>query len=134
MKQLFLYVYYRISKAYRDVFGIEDAPGYLLIQSCYSWGLLVLITALCAYTLAFETVVFWKLGIKTGDWLILVTFLPFGLFYFFAERFLGDLKNRFKQLEKKYKNEKLSVFKGILVFVFVVLSFVCYFVALSICR
>lgn len=134
MKQLFLYVYYRISKAYRDVFGIEDAPGYLMIQSCYSWGLLVLMTALCAYTLALETIVLWKLGIKTSNWLIIATFLPFGLFYFFAEHFLGDLKNRFKLLEKKYKKENYRFLKGVLVFIFVVLSFVCYFVSLSFCR
>ena len=111
MKQLFLYVYYyRISKAYRDVFGIEDAPGYLMIQSCYSYGLLVLM-ALCAYTLALETIVLWKLGIKTSNWLIIATFLPFGLFYFFAEHFLGDLKNRFKILEKKYNKENYRFFE-----------------------
>jgi hypothetical protein len=28
MKNLFQYVYYRIAKAYKDIFGIKDAPGY----------------------------------------------------------------------------------------------------------
>ena len=114
MRNLFQYVYYRIAKAYKDIFGIEDAPGYLLIQSCYSWGLLVLVTTLCSYTLALETVVLWYFGIRMKTMHIIITILPFGLLYFFAEHFLGDLK-------EKYKKKKA-------------LSFVCYMVSLSHCK
>ena len=99
MKTLFLYIYYRIAKAYKDLFGIEDAPGYFLIQSCYSWGMIVLMTVLCLYTLAIETVVLWRFGIKMNTWLIIITFLPFGLFCFFAEHFIGDLKTTYKDTD-----------------------------------
>jgi hypothetical protein len=134
MKLLFLYIYYRIAKAYKDIFGIEDAPGYFLIQSCYSWGVLVLMTVLCSYTLAIETMVLWKFGIRINTWLIIITFLPFGIFYFFAEHFLGDLKTKYKNLERMYRHEKLSWLKGVAVLAFVVLSFICFMVALSHCK
>lgn len=134
MKQFFQYIYYRIAKSYKNIFGIEEAPGFLLIQSCYSWGLLVLVTILCVYVLALETIVLWWFGVKTNNWHIIITFIPFGLFYFFAEHFIGDLRIRYKALEERYKNEKLSWLKGIGVFLFVVFAFVSYFVTLSQCR
>lgn len=134
MKNLFQYVYFRIAKAYKDIFGIEDAPGYLLIQSCYSWGLLVLVTALCSYTLALETVVLWYFGIRIKTMHIIITLLPFGLFYFFAELFIGDLKEKYQALAKKHKGDRLSWLKGIAILIFVVLSFVCFMVALSQCK
>lgn len=134
MKNILDYIYYRIAKFYKNTFGIEDAPGCLLIHSCYSWGLLVLVTTLISYVLAIETVVLWEFGIKTNTVLIIITILPFGLFCIFAERFLGDLKTRYKLLDKKHKNDKFSFFKGLGVFVFVCSSFVCYCVALSHCR
>ena len=92
MKNLLLYIYFRIAKAYKDIFGIEDAPGYLLIQSCFSWGLLVLVSAIWFYTLSIETIVLGKFGFKINTQLIIVTALPFAIFYIFAERFMGDLK------------------------------------------
>ena len=134
MKNLFQYVYYRIAKAYKDIFGIEDAPGYLLIQSCYSWGLLVLVTVLCSYSLAIETVILWHVGIRMKTMHIIITIIPFGLFYFFVVYFLGDLKEKYKALAKKYKGDRFSWLKGIVILLFVVLSFVCYMVALSRCK
>ncbi|MBQ3738430.1 MAG: hypothetical protein II829_03475 [Bacteroidales bacterium] len=134
MKNLFLYIYFRIAKAYRNIFGIEDAPGYLLIQSCFSWGLLVLVSTICSYTLSIETLVLWELGLKINKSLIIVTALPFALFYIFAERFMGDLKLRYKELEKKYHNEKLTWLKGILVLLFIVFSLVSFIMALRFCK
>ncbi|MBR1513166.1 MAG: hypothetical protein IJ622_02610 [Bacteroidales bacterium] len=134
MKNLLLYMYFKIAKAYRDIFGIEDAPGYLLIQSCFSWGLLVLVSAIWFYTLSLETIVLWKFGFKINTQLIIVTALPFAFLYIFAERFIGDLKLRYKELEKKHLNEKLSWLKGILVFLFIILSLVSFIMALHFCR
>ena len=134
MKNLFLYIYFRIAKAYRNIFGIEDAPGYLLIQSCFSWGLLVLVSTICSYTLSIETLVLWELGLKINKSLIIVTALPFALFYIFAERFMGDLKLRYKELEKKYHNEKLTWLKGILVLLCIVFSLVSFIMALRFCK
>lgn len=134
MKKMFYYIYYRIAKFYKNTFGIEDSPSYLLIQSCYSWGLLVLVMALWCYTLALETVILWYFGIRMKTMYIIITILPGGLFYFFAEHFLGDLKMKFKALENTYQNEKLSWLKGICVALFVTLSLVSLFVALSYCK
>lgn len=88
MKNVFKYMYYRLVKFYSNTFGIKEAPGYLLIQSCYCWGLLVLVTILCVYVLALETIVLWWFGVKTNNWHIIITFIPFGLFYFFSQNIL----------------------------------------------
>lgn len=134
MKSLIQYLYYRLAKFYKNTFGIEDSPGFLLIHSCFSWGLLVLVFAICTYTLSLETIVLWKFGFTLNNNLIIITALPFALFYIFAERFIGDLKLRYKELERKYLNEKLSWLKGILVALFVVFSLVSFIMALHYCR
>lgn len=127
-------MYYRIAKAYKDIFGIEDAPGYFLIQSCYSWGLLVLIAAFCFYTLAIETIILWYFDIKMRPAYIVITILPFALFHIFSQQFFGDEKKRYKAMETKYKDEKVSWLKGIGILSFVVLSFVCYILAIFECK
>ena len=127
-------MYYRIAKAYKDIFGIEDAPGYLLIQSCYNWGLIVLLISICFYFLALEVVVLYHFGIKMKTVYVIVTMLPFLIIHVFSEEIFGNEKKKYKSLEKKYKGEKLSWLKGVSVLSFVVLSFACYFAALLSCK
>lgn len=134
MKKLLQYIYYRIAKAYKDIFGIEDAPGYFLIQNCYSWGLIILLASLCFYLLALEVIVLHYFGIKMSPVFAIITVLPFILFHVFSEEVLGDDKKRYKALEKKYKGERLAWLKGIGILLFVILSFVCYMIALFKCK
>ena len=94
----------------------------------------MLVSTICSYTLSIETLVLWELGLKINKSLIIVTALPFALFYIFAERFMGDLKLRYKELEKKYHNEKLTWLKGILVLLFIVFSLVSFIMALRFCK
>lgn len=133
MKSIVQYIYYRIAKAYRDIFGIEDAPGFLLIQSCYSWGSMVLLFSICFYLLAIETFVLWHFGIKMKVSYIIITVLPFALFHIFVLNEERE-KETFKNLKKKYKGEKLRVLKGIVILLFVLFSWVSFMWALSICK
>ena len=63
MKSLIQYIYYRLTKFYKNTFGIEDSPGFL-IQSCYDWGSQILTSIVCFYILAIETIILQFLGIR----------------------------------------------------------------------
>lgn len=132
MKNAVQYIYYRIAKFYQKVFKIDDAPGYLLVLSCYDWGLLILSLSLFCYLLVIETFLLSFFGIRMNIWYIIITFIPFGLVYFFSDEILKNSKDNFELLEQKYKEEKLKLFKGILVALFVLLSLPSFFVALHI--
>jgi len=133
MKSFFQYIYYRLSMFYKKRFGIEESSSFF-IQSCYGWGLLILLVSVCFYLLAAETYVLWFFGKQMKVAFILVTILPFAIIHIFFEQFFGNEKERFKKLESKFKNERLSIVKGLAIFVFVTLSFVSYFVALFLCK
>ena len=99
------YIYYRLIKFYKETFRIEESPGFL-IQSCYSWGLLVLLISICFYLMSIEVVVLWGLGIKIKKAYVLITMLPFFIFHVFSEQWLGDEKKFYKDLCKKFSKEK----------------------------
>lgn len=134
MKRVLFYIYYRLAKTYKNIFGIDDAPGYMLIQSCYSWGLLILVTAMFFYSLTIEDIILWHFSMKLDEWLIIITALPFAIFYIFAEHYIGDLKQRYKTLEKTYHNEKVPWLKGFFTFLFVILSIISLCTALHYCK
>lgn len=125
------YLYYRYVKFYQRAFKIGDSPGFL-IHSCYSWGLLVLLTSLMFYLLSVENILFWIMGIALRKEYILVTTLPLGLLYLFSEHWMGDEKSLYNDLCKKYKNERFMWFKGVLSLAFAVFSLPCYLLSLSI--
>lgn len=130
---VFKYIYYRLVRFYKKTFGIDDSPGFL-IQSCYSWGLLLLLTSICFYLMSFEIVVLWSLGVKTKKGFILLTFLLFALFHIFSEHWIGDEKKFYNDICEKYKNESFVWLKGMMVFLFVVLSLPCYITTLFLCK
>lgn len=123
------YIYYRLVKFYNKVFGIKESPGFL-IQSCYSWGLLILLNAICFYLLSIETVLLGLYGFKMNEVLLLITFLPFVLIHVFSEELFGDGRERFKELCQRYQKDKYAVIKGIIVFVFVTFSIPCFIITL----
>lgn len=123
------YIYYRLVKFYNKVFGIEESPGFL-IQSCYSWGLLILLNTLCFYLLSIETVLLGLFGIKMNAVLLLITFLPFVLIHVFSEEFFGDRREKYKVLCQRYQKDKYALIKGIIIFVIIVLSIPCFIITL----
>lgn len=131
--RVFAYIYYRLVKFYNKVFGIKESPGFL-IQSCYSWGLLILLTAICFYLLSIETIVLWSFGIKMKILFVLFTFLPFTLLHIFSEELLGKEEEKYKELCYKYKNDKHKWFKGLCVLLFVTLAIPCYVTLIFLCK
>ena len=128
MKNIIQYIYYRLTRFYKNTFHIEDSPGFL-IQSCYDWGSQVLMAAVCFYLLSIETIVLRCLGIQLKIIYVLLTMLPFFLLHVFSEDIFGDEKERYKALEKKYKDDKYNLIKGVLVGLFVGLSLPCFIIA-----
>ncbi len=115
MKTWFDYCYYRISKAYK----FFDSKGYYISAG-----------GVCAFTLAFIAlalikILFYFLKYDLTTPLIICVCIPFAT--------LGILyidPMRYEKLCKKYKNEKYSKLKGWLVFLYVISSFILYFVSL----
>lgn len=131
--KFFAYIYYRLVGFYKNTFGIDDSPGFL-IQSCYSWGLLILISSVCFYLLSVECIMLCYLGIKMSKEIVLLTIIPFALFHIFADLWLGDEKKLYNKLCKTYENERLKWFKGIMVLLFVLLSIPCYMFTFYLCK
>lgn len=128
---LLKYTYYRLVGFYKKAFKIEESPGFL-IQSCYSWGMLILLISICFYLMSIESVLLWWLGVKINKAFILLTMLPFALFHVFSDRWFSD-KKLYLDLCKKYKNERFKSIKGFLVVVFVTLSLPCCILTLYYC-
>ena len=133
MKKGFYYFYYRLAKFYKDVFGIDDSELFFVF-SCYNWGMLVLLASLYFYLLSIETLTFWWMGIRTNATIIFLTMLPFAFIHIYLEQREVWLPKKFKELESEYKDEKLSWLKGLFVFFFVILSLVCFIMALRFCK
>ncbi len=117
MKTWFDYCYYRISKFYEN-WGEKD--GHFM-------GSLLVLGSLSFYFLSLLALVFSLLKIKFSTVLIgciLCVFIIISLFFI-------D-KKKYKELELRYKNEKYHKLKGWLVFLYVISSFLLYFVSLYI--
>lgn len=127
------YIYYRLVRFYSKTFGIKDSPGFL-IHSCYSWGLLIVLTSIYFYFMSLESIILYYIGINIKKVFILLTYIPFAILYLFSERWMGDEKDVYDKLCYKYKNEKLIWFKGFLVLLFVILSLPCYLITLFFCK
>lgn len=130
---VFAYIYYRLVKFYNKAFGIKESPGFL-IQSSYSWGLLILLTAICFYLLSIETVVFWGLGVKMKKIFVIITFLPFMLLHIFSEELFGNEEKKYKELCQRFETDKHKWFKGLCVFLFVSLAIPCYIIFIFLCK
>lgn len=133
MKKGFYYFYYRLAKFYKNVFGIDDSELFFVF-SCYSWGMLVLLASLYFYLLSIETMTLWWIGIRTNATIIFLTMLPFAFIHIYLERREKSLQKKFKELESEYRNEKLSWLKGLLLFLFVILSLVCFIMTIKLCK
>lgn len=133
MKSLIQYIYYRLTKFYKNTFGIEDSPGFL-IQSCYDWGSQILTSIVCFYILAIETIILQFLGIRMKTSFILITMLPFIFLHIFFEDVFGDEKKLFAELDKKFKGDKYPIIKGVIIAIFAILSLVSFIMALRFCK
>lgn len=118
------YIYYRLVKFYKEKFHIEESPGFL-IQNCYSWGLLILLTAICFYLLSIEAIVLWCVGIKMKKAFVIITFLPFIILHVFSEEIFGNEKEKYKELCRRYKIDNYEWINGFCILIFILLSIPC---------
>lgn len=115
MKKLLYYVYYRIARAYQ----ILDDKLY------YGHASFILFTALCCLFLVFLAFIFSLFGLKFS---LIMLYTVAIIFIVFAIIFASEKK--YKELEKKYADERHKKIKGWLVFLFIIMSVILYFVSL----
>lgn len=115
MKQLFDYCFYRIALFYKKRMPLED---YI------TQGHTLLVSALGLYAIAIVNILLHLLGIKLTKEIIILVLIPFCIIIFFNTRFFPNSEQLFKEKKNKYKNERCRWFKGVLVFLFLVGSFV----------
>ena len=72
------YIYYRLVRFYSKTFGIKDSPGFL-IHSCYSWGLLIVLTSIYFYFMSLESIILYYIGINIKK--VFIYMLDIILFY-----------------------------------------------------
>ena len=115
MKKLFYYCYYKFSKFYED-WGEKD--GHIA-------GSIVLFIAIGGYILSIMAFIFSLFNKKFNLNIIAFTFVVCGIISLFFIK-----KEKYKELEQRYKNEKHRKLKGWLMFLFFVGSLVLFFVSL----
>ncbi len=116
MKQLFDYCFYRIALFYKKRMPFED----YIVQ-----GHTLLVSALGFYAIALTNILLHLLGIELTKEIIVFILVPFCIIVFFNNRIFPNSEKLFKDKEKEYENERYKWFKGLLVFLFVMGSFIC---------
>lgn len=116
MKDLFYYIYYRVSKFYED-WG--ESNGYIggRVVTFMSIGSIVLSIMIPVLHYLFNE----KINTDIAWIVVIITSI---LSFFLSQK-------RYKELAEKYKDEKNSRLKGWLVFVYIIGSIILYFVSLA---
>lgn len=117
MKNIFNYLFYRTASFYKKRMPFED---YI------HQGHAILIFAFAFYFMSFLDVVLYYHGYDLSIPMILALYIPFGIIVFFSERFFPNSDKLFEELSFKFKNEKMSWLKGLVVFFFLLFSLVFY--------
>ena len=115
MKRLFNYCFYRIALFYKKRMTWED---YL------TQGHTLLITAFSFYAITIANILLQVFGSEITKELLIAIFLPFGIIILFNYKFFPNSEQLFEKMAKEYKNERFKWFKGLLVFLFIVFSFI----------
>lgn len=115
MKRLFNYCFYRIALFYKK---------HLPLESYITQGHTVLISALGFYAIALVNVLLYFFGVEMSKELVILIIIPFCVLIFLNSRFFPNSEELFKEQQKKYKNEKARWIKGLLVFLYLIGSFV----------
>lgn len=117
MKNIFDYFFYRIALFYKKRMPLED---YI------HQGHAIIIIALAFYFMSSLDIVLFYHGYDLSIPMILALYIPFGLIVFFSERFFPNSDKLFEELSCKFKDEKMSWLKGLVVSFFLVFSLVFY--------
>lgn len=115
MKQLFDYCFYRIALFYKKRMPFED---YI------TQGHTLLVSALGLYAIAMVNILLLLLGIRLTKEILILVLMPFCIIIFFNNRFFPKSEQLFEEKKIEYENERFKWFKGLLVFMFIMGSFV----------
>lgn len=122
MKELLVYCYYRIAKAYK----VLDPKYYL------EWGFWILSFSFSTIALSITTLILHSLWIELNDKIILLVFTPFLVVDAFFSLFINDEKKIewFNKTDERYKGERFKRLKGWLVFFYLIGTVVLYILVL----
>lgn len=115
MKQLFDYCFYRIALFYKKRMPFED---YI------TQGHTLLVSALGLYAIAMVNILLYLLEVRLTKEIIIIVLIPFCLIIYFNNRFFPNSEQLFEEKKIEYENERFKWFKGLLVFMFIMGSFV----------
>ncbi len=121
MKHIFNYCVYKIAKAYKKMhMGDYIGQGYYLMFFAFTF-----------YALALTECTLSLFDRKRNEWVIILFCVPIIIeILFFADLFPNHEKI-FAEYNTKYKHEKCGWIKSILVFLFVIMSLVCFIITLA---
>lgn len=115
MKNLFDYCFYRIALFYKKRMPFED---YI------TQGHTLLVSAFCLFAIAVVNILLHQLRLALTKEIIILILIPFCIIIFFNHRCFPNSEQLFEEKKNKYKNERYKWFKGLLVLLFLVGSFV----------
>lgn len=120
MKKIFNYCVYRIASAYEKM-GMEEhiEQGYFLMFVSFTF-----------YAMAITECLLSVFNMKINKTIILLFCIPTIIVVLFFQRLFPKHQQVYDECVTKYKHEKLRWIKGILVFLFIVMSLACYIKAL----
>lgn len=120
MKELFDYCFYRIALFYKKRLTLENH-----IRQGHS----VLIIALSFYLLSItELVLFYFFNLNITKAIAMVILVPTCFILFFIEKVFPNAELLFEEKAKQYQVEQYKWLKGLLVFLFVIFSFLSMFI------
>lgn len=115
MKKLFDYCFYRIALFYKKLvpWGRYISQGHTL-----------LITAFGFYAIAVANILLHLFGFELTKELLIIIIIPFGIIIFINDSVFPNSDRLFMEKKKEYENERFKWFKGLLVFIFIIGSFI----------
>lgn len=117
MKDLFYYSVYKIAKFYKKTQWALDyvAQGYF-----------ILFFAFTCYLLSIIRVLLYLFNINFSKICIIIASIPLIIEILFFNQLFPNAQDKYNMYEKNLINEKNRWFKGLLVFLFLLLSLTCY--------
>lgn len=121
MKHLFCYCVYRIADFYKKTHWASDyiAQGYFLMFFAFTY-----------YALALTECVLSLFNMRINNTVIVLFCIPTIVEVLLFKKLFPNGEKMFREYDTQYRKEKFRWLKGLLIFAFLVLSLVCFVMAL----
>lgn len=121
MKHIFNYCVYRIAKAYKKMH----------MRDYISQGYYLMFFAFTFYALALTECILSLFDRKINERIIILFCIPTIIEVLFFQRLFPNHEKIFKEYNTRYQHEKFGSLKSISVFIFVIMSLVCFILVLT---